>query len=134
MYRCVSSVIVPFLAFGLFILRKLDVFKSITYNLDCAAVGTGILSNSEDFTSFRDGIVFVSAGDLGNLFKHGVDRVERGKIFAIDLHTLQGLGMEDPKELPLVNFPEGRRFQPHGLYYSNQSNNLYAVSHPYQGE
>mmetsp|Transcript_4883 Transcript_4883/g.7980 ORF Transcript_4883/g.7980 Transcript_4883/m.7980 type:complete len:178 (-) Transcript_4883:227-760(-) len=42
--------------------------------------------------------------------------------------------MEDPKELPLVNFPEGRRFQPHGLYYSNQSNNLYAVSHPYQGE
>jgi len=135
MCRCViSSVLVPFLAFGVFVLRKLDVFKSITYNLDCAAVGSDILSNSEDLTYFKDGIIFASAGDIGNLFKHGIDGVEKGKIFAVDLNTIQGLSMETPKEIPLLNFPKGRRFQPHGLYYSNRSNNLYAVSHPYQGE
>jgi len=97
-------------------------------------VASEVMVNSEDFTLFKDGIVFASSGDLYSLFNTGLANAVDGAIFAIDLNSGEAHSIEPPKLLQIEGFPEGKRFQPHGIFFSNRTSRLYTVSHPFQGK
>jgi len=134
MCRCVTVALVPVIAFLLYFANNMDAFKTYKANLNCTNIGADVLANSEDFAMYKNGMAFVSDGDLFNLFLTGINQAKKGQIFIMNLNSIDENYMETPKEVPIKGFPTGRNFQPHGIFYSNSTNRLYTVSHPHQGE
>jgi len=129
------AVIVSFLAFKVWTLADvLGFFSTVPNNLTCTKVGGNEIVGSEDVAHWRDGIVLVSSGDLGTTFAWGETEAVLGGIFALRVGDSTGeprywrveLLARDDKGVP----PDQQYgFQPGGIYLSNATQRLYAVSH-----
>lgn len=88
---------------------------------DCRLIGADIATGSEDLAVLTGGKVLVTSGDLGKLLFTGdfspdgelEGRAKQGTMVVIDMFT------EVARTVPVKGLPEGVRFQPHGLYFSN---------------
>ena len=85
--------------------------------------GSDAFRSSEDVQEWSGGTVLVTAGDLRQVFHHGVENAAPGALYAVDLAANEPAA----RALPLVGCPPGLRFQPHGLYIRRPY--IYAVSH-----
>ncbi|GAB5362238.1 hypothetical protein AAMO2058_000781100 [Amorphochlora amoebiformis] len=129
LYGTMGAVAIGILAifFG-YVLHIFNAFTAFTPDLSCTSVGADVMSTgSEDFTIYRNGIVFVSSGDLYPLFRDGIEAAEHGKILTLDL-TAEDL---NPTVLEIEGYTKPR-LQPHGMYYSNKTNRLLVISHALQ--
>jgi len=107
-------------------LRDFFISPSVEFNDDsCELVGDDVLVGSEDMALGRDGILFITSGDLGMTFQEGSASANPGGIFAMDMRG----SSKSLVRMSLNKFPDGVRFQPHGLHVSNSSDHLLATSH-----
>jgi hypothetical protein len=96
----------------------------------CRLVAPEGMAGSEDMALGRNSLLFVTQGDLHHAFAHGALAAKPGHIWALDLAFAHwDPASAKPVKVALRGFPAGRRFQPHGLYVSNATDLLYAVSH-----
>jgi hypothetical protein len=108
-------------------LRDVGLFLEYPANTpSCGSLpGSDAFAGSEDLHFWRDGQVVVTAGDLGHVFKSGgVAAAEAGRLYVADLAA----AAPRATALEITNFPEGLRFQPHGLFISKSR--IYVTSHP----
>lgn len=109
-------------------LRLRDVFisPSVEFNDDnCELVGDDVMAGSEDMALGKGGILFITSGDLKMVFSNGSASASPGGIFVMDMRG----SAKTVVKLTLNKFPDGVRFQPHGLHVSNSSDHLLATSH-----
>lgn len=103
---------------------------------NCQRVSTpaGFVS-TEDITLFEDGVFFVSAGDLPTTFGGDAKDARPGSILAFDAAAVKKNVAErhQLQVVPIVGRPTSSAFQPHGLYYSKKTRQLYVVNHPFDG-
>ena len=92
---------------------------------------TGVVS-TEDITLFEDGVFFVSAGDLPTTFGGDVKDARPGSILAYDA-AVKNVAERQLQVVPIVGRPTSSAFQPHGLFYSKKTRQLYVVNHPFDG-
>eukprot|EP00092_Neocalanus_flemingeri_P019484 GFUD01021109.1.p1 GENE.GFUD01021109.1~~GFUD01021109.1.p1 ORF type:complete len:411 (+),score=135.98 GFUD01021109.1:45-1235(+) len=93
----------------------------------CHLAGMGVgLMGSEDLALGKHGVLFITSGDLHNTFTQGADSASPGGMWVLDMR--KG-GAADPVRIQLGSFPEGRRFQGHGLDVSNNTDRVYSISH-----
>jgi hypothetical protein len=88
----------------------------------CVLVGAEVMANSEDLAPVRDGLVLVAVGDLHKAFRGHVDAAP-GALYTVDVQSGAAV------RVPLAGMPAGVPFQPHGIYLSNATQRVYAVSH-----
>lgn len=125
MPRYVGMIIVPLaIVIGMYLYEELGYGNVLTFNDDkCNLLGTETMHGSEDITHYKNGIMFVSVGDLGKVFAG--EAYTPGSMVTLDL------SQSPPKatKCKISGFPKDIPFQPHGIYFSNATQRLYAVSH-----
>jgi len=110
---------------------KMEIFslpQGFTVNdqsCELAGVGAGMLG-SEDMALGRHGVLFITSGDLKSCFEHGAAAAKPGGLWVFDMR--EG-GAAEPVKIQLESFPDGRRFQGHGLDVSNTTDRVYSISH-----
>ena len=93
----------------------------------CHLAGLGVgLTGSEDLALGKHGVLFITSGDLHETFTHGAASANPGGMWVLDMR--KG-GAAEPVRIQLESFPEGRRFQGHGLDVSNTTDRVYSISH-----
>jgi len=129
-----NTLLALFAVFVSFLVYELDVFKKVDSNLDCTNHFSDVMYNSEDLVHLGDKTYLVSMGDLHNLFFYGPSKTHEGEVYAVTLNPENAdapLG-GTPRLLPREGWPEGKPFQPHGMFYSNATNRLLVLSHTFQ--
>ena len=104
--------------------------KVLTYNdATCKLHGTPEMLGSEDLAIGKDGVLFVTSGDLHNVFDHGSRAAKPGGLWVLNfnananqLHQLQLEGFDQ----------ELHGFHAHGIFISNITDRLYVVNHAHE--
>jgi hypothetical protein len=106
----------------------LDYPTTLKYNDEtCTLVGSEQLVGSEDMAIGLNNILFITSGDLHNVFEHGTTAAKMGGIWSFDLSSKEDA---QPQKLQLRGFDvETHGFYAHGLYVSNLTSRLYVVNH-----
>lgn len=93
----------------------------------CELVAADQLHGSEDFAVYGDGVLLVSSGDIEGVLQDrltGSRTKDPGGIYALDVTR------RTARRLELKGFDQAKAgFQPHGIFLSNATARLYAVSH-----
>ena len=107
-------------------LRDVGVFLEYPANTESCRVlpGSEQFWSSEDVAFWKDGLAVVTAGDLHHVFRDGIEAAAPGRLYAVDL----GSAAPEAREVAVSGFPEGLRFQPHGIFVSKPR--IYVTSHP----
>ena len=93
----------------------------------CHIAGLGVgLTGSEDLALGKHGVLFITSGDLHTTFTQGASSANPGGLWVLDMRKGGAAG---PVSIPLGSFPEGKRFQGHGLDVSNTTDRVYSISH-----
>lgn len=79
----------------------------------------------EDLVLYRPGILLGGAGATIECMHHSPERARPGYLVAIDLRE----GFPKAFKLAIIGLPDGIKFQPHGIFYSNRTERLYTVNH-----
>ncbi len=120
-------------------LVSIDFFKNpLVYN-DEACVRVASFGSSEDQTKFNNNSILMTEWDTLK-YKPGEDRpgamyVASGFQQSDELAKNTNEFVEKHlaiEKLPLVGFPEGIDFHPHGIYVHKPDNTLYVVNHAYE--
>jgi len=125
------------------VLMDVDLFKEsprVSNDEDCYRIRS--VGASEDQTRFDDNSIFITEWRLLRYDPKEEDRP--GKIHVVSGFDKNSYAMNNKKstkefvetdmeiqQLPIVGFPEGDYFHPHGLYYREQERELYVVNHAY---
>ena len=109
-------------------MESLSLPSGFTFNdQGCHLVGLGVgLIGSEDLALGKHGVLFITSGDLHETFTNGAASAKPGGMWVLDMR--KG-GAAEPMRIHLELFPEGRRFQGHGLDVSNTTDRVYSISH-----
>jgi len=109
-------------------LETLSLPPGYTFNDDkCSLIGSGKgLIGSEDLALGKHSILFITSGDLLQIFENGASNGAPGGIWFLDTRT--GTNKE-PKKLDIQDYPDGRLFQAHGFDVSNATDRMYVVNH-----
>lgn len=129
----------------------LTIAKVVTFlmDIDCFAESPHVLNDedcfrirslgdSEDQTRFDDNSIFITEWRILRYDPKEEDRHGR-------IHVVSGFGKSkaakstkefvenhlEIKPLPIVGFPEGVYFHPHGMFFREQERELYVVNHAY---
>ena len=106
--------------------------KTLTYNdASCKLHSPTDLHGSEDMAIGKEGLLFMTSGDLHNVFEHGSNAAKPGGIWAFNINPyVDQRWVNSPQRLPLNGFDqELHGFHGHGFYISNQTDRLYVVNH-----
>lgn len=80
---------------------------------------------TEDLQEYRPGVLVGGAGSTLDAFAHGAENAPAGYLVAVDVRS----GKPEVSRLTVLGLPAHVRFQPHGLFLSQRTQRLYAVSH-----
>ena len=108
--------------------QSLSLPSGFTFNdQGCHIAGLGVgLTGSEDLALGKHGVLFITSGDLHTTFTQGSSSANPGGLWVLDMRNG---GAAEPVRIPLGLFPEGKRFQGHGLDVSNTTDRVYSISH-----
>ena len=90
-----------------------------------AGVGKGMIG-SEDMAVGKNGLLFVTSGDLRKMMENSGNVENPGSIWVMNLKETSRISLH---KLEMKFFPHGRRFQPHGIHISNLTDRMHVVSH-----
>ena len=106
--------------------------NELTYNdASCKLLAPKDLHGSEDMTIGKEGLLFMTSGDLHNVFEHGSNAAKPGGIWAYNINPYTDQRwVNSPQRLPLNGFDQDLHgFHGHGFYISNETDRLYVVNH-----
>jgi len=121
-----------------YILEFLDYFEepSVYNDVDCVKIMS--IGASEDQTKFNTNSVLLTEWRVAG-YKPGEDRPgaiyvasgfqKGGKTKSTEEFAANDLKIE---ELPIINYPEGVDFHPHGIYILKEDRTLYVINHAYE--
>jgi DNA-binding beta-propeller fold protein YncE len=119
------------LAMALLIANLLGLNKKVIYNDSQCELLPNIQPGSEDIAVVDNNLALVSSGDMKRVhLKSGGPRRDDTGIFAIHfIDNDSGTEKIHTEMIPIIGFPEGETFNPHGISYSKKTQRVYAVSH-----
>ena len=129
-----SSIVVVLI--GIYVAHFLNYDKTVLYNDDDCILLSDIGPGSEDIVIIDNNLALVSSGDLNRIaFPPSKQKKEdkqspgkNGGIFAIQFVDNDSSGIKTEK-VEIVGYPPNQPFNPHGIYFSNETQHLYAVNH-----
>jgi hypothetical protein len=109
--------------------------NTLTYNdASCTLHSPTDLHGSEDIAIGKEGLLFITSGDLHTVWEHGSTAAKPGGIWAYNINPyVDQRWVNSPQRLPLHGFDQDLHgFHGHGFYISNQTDRLYVVNHAHQ--